>query len=92
MDVSRACDFSSMSQQAANTKDDVFSIIFNGIANAQQQITLVSKDGQRFFVHEKDLKASSDFFQAALEIGMRESGKRQMSLSLSLSLSLSHLL
>jgi hypothetical protein len=36
---------------------------------------LVSKCGKRFSLHEEELKASSGFFRAALENGMKESGK-----------------
>ncbi len=53
----------------------LFSVMLNGVASIQEQAYLVSKDGQKFSVHEDVLKASSVFFSSALENGMRETGK-----------------
>jgi hypothetical protein len=54
---------------------DLFSAILLGVGTTDEQAVLVSKDGRRFYVNGSLLKASSGFFEAALENGMQESGK-----------------
>jgi hypothetical protein len=58
-----------------NEGSDLFSAILSGVGKIQEQVYLVSKDGEKFFIHEAELEASSDFFKAALRNGMKESGK-----------------
>jgi hypothetical protein len=53
----------------------LISVIQQGIADMDEVVYLVSQDAKRFPIQEQVLKSSSDFFRAALEINMRESGK-----------------
>ena len=69
------------SMNAVAAEADWFSAICRGIPDADQIVYLVSKEGKRFPVHEEVLKSSSDYFTAALENGMRESGKFQLILA-----------
>jgi hypothetical protein len=64
-----------LAQLPAARIPDVFAVIGRGIPNSDQVVYLISRDGQKFPVHEDVLKASSNFFKAALENGMKESGK-----------------
>jgi hypothetical protein len=55
---------------------DLFSIIAQGMPSPDDSVYLVSREGKKFTIKEKVLKDSSDFFKAALENSMRESGKK----------------
>jgi hypothetical protein len=54
---------------------DMLSVIRRGIPTIDEICYLVSSDGQKFPIHEKVFKESSEVFKAALEICMQESGK-----------------
>ncbi len=54
---------------------DLFSVIQQGFPSTDEVVYLVSEDGKKFPIQENVLKSSSDFFKAALENNMRESGK-----------------
>jgi hypothetical protein len=53
---------------------DVFSSILQGVSTVDELVYLVSRDGKKFPIQEEVLKHSSDFFKAARETTMRESG------------------
>jgi hypothetical protein len=80
--TSKSADLPVAASQSANgspssqaTTADLFSVILQGIPSLDDSVYLVSRDGKKFAIHEKVLKDSSDFFKAALENNMRESGK-----------------
>jgi hypothetical protein len=53
---------------------DLFSALLQGIGSPDGQVCLVSRDGKKFAMQENVLASSSDFFKAALESNMRETG------------------
>jgi hypothetical protein len=55
--------------------EDLFSIMMSAVASTDKQVYLVAKDGTSFPCQEAVLKASSNFFSAALDNGMRETSK-----------------
>jgi hypothetical protein len=58
----------------SSSEADLFASICRGIPEANEIVYLVARDGKRFLVREEVLTASTDYFKAALQNGMRESG------------------
>ena len=58
---------------AANA--DLLSAMFDGVAVIQEQAYLISREGGTVAISADVLRASGRWFTAALENGMRESGK-----------------
>ncbi len=60
--------------EAAAAAANLCSAFMRGIPSARNVVHLVPKVGEKVPVHEQVLKNSSEFFKAALEIRMSESG------------------
>jgi hypothetical protein len=71
----RACATESLHTHSTMAHAALISVIQQGIASMDEVVYLVSQDGKKYPIQEQVLKGSSDFFWAALEINMRESGK-----------------
>jgi hypothetical protein len=57
--------------------ESLSTILGDGVSSLDEQIVLVSQCGKKFPMHEEVAKASTEYFTAALQAGMTESGKSE---------------